>query len=79
MKQMQGEYDTRGTSGFRYYGFIIAQENNGEKVFRLFKGIMLAMQSSSVITMETIGLLTDEKSKKESAIEYSGTSDDVLH
>ena len=73
MKQMQGEYDYKRDKWVSLPMVRIAQENNGEKVFRLFKRIMLAMP---VIKRDYDGnywaVTTDEKSKKESAIEYSG-------
>lgn len=73
MKQMQGEYDSKNNKWISLPMVRIVQENNGEKVFRLFKRIMMAMP---VIKRDYDGnywaVTTDEKSKKESAIEYSG-------
>ena len=73
MKQMQGEYDSKNNKWISLPMVRILQENNGEKVFRLFKRIMMAMP---VIKRDYDGnywaVTTDEKSKKESAIEYSG-------
>lgn len=74
MSQMQGVYDPKKKLWVEPPMVRIAQDNNGEKVFRLFRRIMKAMPT---IKRDYDGnwwaVTVDDKTKKEvSAVEYSG-------